>query len=53
MRTPRSGVVFLLDGSLSMSATDAEPNRFAHATTLISRIVSRLSAAQSSLVVFS
>lgn len=36
----RNHVLFLLDGSLSMSADDVQPNRFRHATDIISSIVS-------------
>lgn len=53
VQTPQRDVMFMLDGSLSMSADDAQPNRFARATSLIADIVSWLSWTQSSLIVFS
>ncbi len=40
VQTPQRDVMFMLDGSLSMSADDAQPNRFARATSLIADIVS-------------
>lgn len=50
---PKNHIVFLLDGSLSMSADDVEPNRFQQATDIISRTVSQSTGAEYSLIVFS
>lgn len=41
VRSPEHHVIFLLDGSLSMSATDVLPNRFSHATSLIGSLVNQ------------
>lgn len=53
VQTPQQSVMFLLDGSLSMSANDTLPNRFSHATSLISSLVEWVSWSDSSLIVFS
>ena len=46
-------IMFLLDGSLSMSADDVSPNRFSVATDMIASLASSVNDATYSLAVFS
>jgi|GEM_PF-4508964 len=50
---PQRHVLFLLDGSLSMSADDVAPNRFKQATKVISHLVQENHDTTYGLIVFS